>query len=161
MGQETRSLSKVVDLLKKRVELVVKRNRNLVSMVYVDDVVESVLQIMTADRAVHEVFYCAHPKYMSVKELNSLIKHALGIRFVLKVPVPVFLAKAVAAVFTFFSRVTKKPHIFNSEKVYELTENWVCSPNKLTSYTKMQFKTDFHDGIHLTLGTEPCDHHRH
>ncbi len=112
----------------------------LVSIVYVEDLVEGILSAALAPEAKGECYFLANPEPVIWREFALLVARVLGFEAV-SLPVPLAALKAAALAGDLGGRIRGSAALFRSEKLEEMRQRaWVCSSRK--AYTE--------------IGWEPC-----
>lgn len=102
----------------------------LVSIVYVEDLVNGILQAALSPTAQDQVYFMANPEPVVWREFSLLIARILGRRAV-AVPVPLGVMRMVSLGGDILGRLSGTARLFRSEKVVEMKQlAWVCSPEK-------------------------------
>lgn len=141
----------VYQIINKGFEILVKGGKTKISMVYAKDLAKSIFLAMLSDKTIGKKYFSAHPQPVYLYEFYNSIKKALGKKFTIKIPIPVPILYTFAFVNTVFSRIVNQPSMFNFEKVNEIKNNWVCSPENLINDTGMVYEYDLDRGIEETI----------
>ncbi len=110
----------------------------MVSIVYVEDLVNGILKAALSPAARNRVYYMANPEPVVWKEFSLLIARILGRRAV-AIPVPLALMRMVSVGGDILGRVRGSAVLFRSEKLVEMEQlAWVCSSER--AYRELQWK---------------------
>jgi nucleoside-diphosphate-sugar epimerase len=110
----------------------------LVSIVYVEDLVNGILKAALSSVARDRAYYMANPEPVVWKDFSLLIARILGCRAV-AIPVPLALMRILSAGGDILGRVRGKAVLFRSEKLVEMEQlAWVCSSER--AYRELQWK---------------------
>ncbi len=124
--------------------------RRIVSLCYVDDLVEGTVRAAFADTGNGEAFFIAHPEPCDWDYLGETIAWSLGVkaRRVL-VPLPVLSLVALAA--EGYAALTGRPALLNRQKMAEIRQRyWVADVGKSKERLGFTASHDFKDGARLT-----------
>ncbi|MFN4245886.1 MAG: NAD-dependent epimerase/dehydratase family protein, partial [Brevinematia bacterium] len=141
----------VYKMINKGIEILVKGGKTKISMVYVKDLVKSIFLAMTSEKTIGKKYFSAHPESVYLIDFYKSIEKALNKKFVLRIPIPIPLLYTFAFINTMFSKLIKKPSMFNFEKVNEIKNSWVCSPNNLINDTGMEYEYNIERGVEETI----------
>jgi nucleoside-diphosphate-sugar epimerase len=120
------------------------------SFVCVFDLIETIAKIM--DHKKSGLFYSAHPHIVTFNELIHEIKKQMGIRFIFKIPIPLFILKVVAFILHFIHKFFQHQLRLTPDKYYELAAtNWTCSGKKSETELSQVYHYDIEKTISITL----------
>lgn len=110
----------------------------LVSIIYVEDLVNGILKAAFSPAARNQVYFMANPEPVVWRAFSLLIARVLGRRAV-AVPVPLALMQIISLGGDFFGRLRGTAVLFRSEKIVEMKQlAWVCSSEK--AYRELLWK---------------------
>lgn len=141
----------VYQLINRGFEILVKGGKTKLSMVYVKDLVKSIFLAMISEKTIGKKYFSTHPRPIYLYEFFNSIKKALNRKFTVKIPIPIPILYTFAFVNTVFSKVINQPSMFNFEKVNEIKNSWVCSPENLIKDTGMEYEYDLDRGMQETI----------
>lgn len=141
----------VYKMIKYGFEILVKGGKTKLSMVYVKDLVKSIFLAMTSEKTISKKYFSAHPEVIYLSDFYREIEKALGKKFVLRVPIPVSLLYLLALLNTSLSKITRKPSMFNYDKINEIKNSWVCSPENIVKDTGMRYEYPISIGVPETI----------
>ncbi|MFH0823875.1 MAG: NAD-dependent epimerase/dehydratase family protein [Pseudomonadota bacterium] len=99
----------------------------LVSVVYVEDLVEGILTAALSESAVGRTYFMADAAPIMWRRFCTTVADALG-KKPLAIPVPVLLMSALGRAGDLIGRISGRPVLLRSEKVLEMKQAaWVCS----------------------------------
>ncbi len=102
----------------------------LVSIIYVEDLVEGILSAALSPAAKGECYFLANPEPVIWREFALLVARVLGVQAI-SIPLPLFALKLVALAGDLGGRIRGEASLFRSEKLEEMQQRaWVCSPQK-------------------------------
>lgn len=122
----------------------------LVSIVYVEDLVQGILHAALSPAAEQGTYFLANPEPVVWRRFTLDVAEILGCR-VVPLPVPLSVMKVVALCGDAICRVSESPPLFRSEKLEEMMRiAWVCSPEKARRELGWQSRTPLRDAIEKT-----------
>jgi dihydroflavonol-4-reductase len=136
-------------LVKRGLNLQIGRRECLVSLVYVRDLITSILLALESDRALGQTYFVCGPA-ISHTDLSAAIARALGKR-----PVRIALPDAVLAPIALWAkgvgRLTRKPVLLNDQRVLDLRQPyWLCSGEKAQREMGFVAASDFGTAVQET-----------
>ena len=126
------------------------RQRRLVSLCYVDDLVEGIVRAAFSDTENGDAFFIAHPEPCDWDYMGDTIAWALGVKARrVVVPIPVLSLVALAA--EGYAALTGRPALLNRQKMAEIRQRyWVADVGKARERLGFTASHDFRDGARLT-----------
>lgn len=123
------------------------------SVIYVKDLVEIILHLLTCPPTLNQVLNIADPVPVEFSQFVRLIQSTLAPKFSIKIPVPNLLLKILGRMATISAVVLDKPLIMAHGKVRELmVKRWVANTNRLQSLLPSYFRfTPLNVGISQTV----------
>jgi dihydroflavonol-4-reductase len=113
----------------------------LVSVIYVEDLVEGILAAALSQASEGEVYFMANPEPVVWREFALEVARIMGTRAA-AVPVPLFAMKVLALAGDILGKFRGVTPLFRSEKLEEMKQiAWVCSPEK--AFTELSWKPRF------------------
>ena len=123
--------------------------RPRIQMVYVGDVVRSVLGVLRRGGR-QETFNVAHPEVLDYRRIAETLA-GLPARKPLLLPVPAGLIRAAGWLIGAVSALSSGPPVFNGEKAAEMLQPaWLCYVGDAQVALDEPFETDFARGSRLT-----------
>ena len=123
----------------------------ILSIVYVDDLVEGFILAGESDVSVGKVYFISSEKIYRWAEVESVILRSVG-RKVLRLKVSAPVLYFFAFVSEFFYRLKGKPAPLNIEKAREIRQrNWACSVEKAVRELGYKQKVELEDGMKKTI----------
>jgi nucleoside-diphosphate-sugar epimerase len=102
----------------------------LVSIIYVEDLVDGIVAAGLSERAAGQTYFLANPEPVVWRKFVLLVARVLGYR-AMALPLPIPLLKLVALVNDIAGKLTGRPRLFRREKLEEARQiAWVCSSEK-------------------------------
>ncbi|MBO8130441.1 MAG: NAD(P)-dependent oxidoreductase [Candidatus Marinimicrobia bacterium] len=103
------------------------------SLIYLEDLVKLIIQLMERNIESCEIFFASDGKIYTASQLLKQVSKIMN-KWTIPIPVPLFLLKFIAIVNTIFSFISGKVPIINIDKYYEIREQyWMCSADKIFS----------------------------
>jgi nucleoside-diphosphate-sugar epimerase len=126
------------------------KERRMVSLCYVDDLVEGILRAAFADTENGESFFMAHPEPCDWDYIGETMAWALGVRARrVVVPLPVLSLVALAA--EGYAAITGRPALLNRQKMAEIRQRfWVVDVGRAARRLSFTAGHDFRHGASLT-----------
>ncbi len=122
----------------------------LVSIVYVEDMVDGILTAAMSERSVGETYFLANPVPVVWREFGVQVAQALG-KKPWTIPVPVAVLRMAAAGGDLVKRVTGNTPLMRTEKFEEMRQlAWVCATEKASRDLGWEPKTSLSDAIDMT-----------
>jgi 2-alkyl-3-oxoalkanoate reductase len=134
-----------------RVAPLLAGGQNKLSIVYVKDAAQAVVQAVTAQADIGGKSYCPEDgEVYTWKDLLAAIEDAVG-RKALTLPVPRLGYMAGAALTAGFGRIAGRAVIFTPDKVREMSQRaWVCSAAELRQDLGWVPRVQINEGARLT-----------
>ncbi len=124
----------------------------MISVIYVEDLVEGILVAALASKSRGEVYFLANPKPVIWREFTLQVARIAGCRSI-TLRVPLFAMRVAALAGDLLGKVRKTPPLFRSEKLEEIRQiAWVCSPEKASRDLLWRPGTPLSVAIEKTLG---------
>jgi nucleoside-diphosphate-sugar epimerase len=121
------------------------------SLIHVKDLVRGIMIAGEHEKSVGNTYFITSPEPYSWEEISRITLNILQKKG-FRIPVPVHLIKAVAAVSEGLASFTKKPALVNKQKVIEMEQDfWTCSPNKAKMELGFEAEIGLENGIRETL----------
>ena len=124
--------------------------RNLVQMVYVDDLVRAIKTAMESESSSGQTYFIADAQAHSVREMIDVMSGLLGKKGI-GVPIPIWLLMTIAFVSETMSRLMGNPPLFSRDKVKELTADWKLDVSKARRQLGFDAAVDFERGAAMTV----------
>ncbi|MFA5794372.1 MAG: NAD(P)-dependent oxidoreductase [Candidatus Brocadiia bacterium] len=123
-----------------------------VSLVYVNDLVEAIINASRNEAASGNTYFIANEKPYAINYLAKIIKKAVrNNKISCPLWLPDVLIKGSATLFEMVAYLSGQQTIFNRQKARELTRNfWVCRVNKAGRDFGWTARTTLEDGVEKT-----------
>jgi len=113
----------------------------LVSIIYVEDLVEGILAAAFSQASEGQAYFLANPEPVVWKEFSLEVARVMGARAV-PAPAPLFAMKLLALAGDIVGKFARVTPLFRTEKLEEMKQiAWVCSPEK--AFTELGWKPHF------------------
>lgn len=122
----------------------------LVSIIYVEDLVQGILAAAFSPAAQGETYYIANPVPVVWREFSLHAARVMGYGAV-SVPVPLFVMRLAARAGDLFGGITGNAQLFRTEKLAEMKQiAWVCSAAKAERDLGWRPRTSLADALAKT-----------
>jgi nucleoside-diphosphate-sugar epimerase len=149
-GPGDKAILTLFDTVNKGFKPYMAGGRNLVQMVYVDDLILAIKIAMESDRSSGEAYFIAETEAHTVREMMDIMGTQLGKKG-LGIYIPLWLLNIIAFVSeTFFKLIGRAP-LFSREKVRELTADWALDVSKARDQLEFETAVDFRTGAQNTI----------
>ncbi|MGC8869765.1 MAG: NAD-dependent epimerase/dehydratase family protein [Brevinematia bacterium] len=150
-GPYDKEFLSVYQLINFGFEPLVKGGKTKISLVYVKDLVKSIYLATISNKTIGKKYFSANPEPVYIIDFYKEIEKQLGKRFVLRVPIPISILYTSAFLNTLISKLTNQTSMFNFEKVNEIKNSWVCSPQRIIQDTGMKYEYSLEKGLEETI----------
>lgn len=114
------------DSIKKHVDFAAGYKPQVITFVYVSDVVQAVFLALEKD-CVGRAYFLSDGQNYSSTDFSDLIIKELGVKGVLRIKAPLCILKLVTTCGEYFGRLTKQMTALNKDKYNILSQrNWMC-----------------------------------
>lgn len=125
-GPREKDYYMMFDSIKKHVDFAAGYKPQVITFVYVSDVVQAVFLAMEKD-CVGRAYFLSDGQNYSSTDFSDLIIKELGVKGVLRVKAPLCILKLVTTCGEYFGRLTKQMTALNKDKYNILSQrNWMC-----------------------------------
>lgn len=126
-------------------------NHKTLSMIYIDDLIRGIQQVMESEKAKGETYFLSSEEEYDWNQIADAGKKALGKGF-LNLRVPHFLVFTVAFIAEKFAGLSGKASTLNVEKAKEIVqESWTCSPKKAMKDLGFSQQISLEEGIQRSV----------
>lgn len=120
------------------------------SLIYVQDLVNGMLQLATADLPNGEIFYIDDGSPLSLKQIQGVIARVME-KKTLKLPIPRFALYPVAGISELINHIRQTPSFVNYQKIKEITQPaWTCYSQKIQRMTNFKPQITLTEGAKIT-----------
>lgn len=125
-GPREKDYYMMFDSIKKHVDFAAGYKPQVITFVYVSDVVQAVFLALEKD-CVGRAYFLSDGQNYSSTDFSDLIIKELGVKCVLRVKAPLCILKLVTTCGEYFGRLTKQMTALNKDKYNILSQrNWMC-----------------------------------
>ncbi|MFQ3573786.1 MAG: NAD(P)-dependent oxidoreductase [Thermodesulfovibrionales bacterium] len=118
----------------------------LYSTIYIDDLINGIIQSTMSEKAIGNVFFLADEKNYSQIEIIDAIAESLN-----KKPIKINLPYFALSLVGFFADRIKSSSIINPDKIREMKQKrWICSSKKATETFGFSSKVGIREGTQWT-----------
>lgn len=129
----------------------VNRNCMIMSFVYIDDLLEGIFRLATANDVPEALYHITSQDEVAISDLYKLISKHMNQRY-LTLNMPKLLVSAIARISLAIGRLTGTPSILNPDKVKEMNElRWVVSGERFRRLFPDMTFTPLDTGIERSL----------
>lgn len=126
-------------------------NRKTLSMIYIDDLIRGIQQVMESEKAIGQTYFLSSEEEYDWGQIAAAGKKALGKGF-LELKVPHFLVFGVAFIAEKIAGLSGKASTLNVEKAKEIVqESWTCSPAKAMKELGFSQQVSLEEGFQETV----------
>lgn len=102
--------------------------KQLLTFIYVDDLVAAMFDALASDRTLHRKYIISEPQAYTQREFRAIVAKALGGKAVVPVKLPMWAVYAASVVAEKIGALTLKPSTLNRDKFKIMRQrNWTCS----------------------------------
>lgn len=124
--------------------------RRYQSVVYIDDLIDSILAVAGIERAIGRAYFIANPAPVTWGEFQSLIVKNTP-RRVLKLNLPEQIVDVAGVLGELATRVDGKPRLFNRQKaLMAAQEAWICSVDRAKTELGFEPRVPLEEAVALT-----------
>jgi nucleoside-diphosphate-sugar epimerase len=125
--------------------------RQQLTLVYVEDLAETVVAALMKPEASRKVFFAGSSATVTAAELAQCLASAAG-RWTVPLPLPQFVLWIACQWAELAARVTKKANVLNAQKWAELkAAGWVCDVSRMREELGFECRTPLREGAAKTL----------
>jgi dihydroflavonol-4-reductase len=126
------------------------RDEQKISIVYISDLVEGIIQAAENPKANGETFFICQDHAVSFYELGQIVATVLG-KKTITLPIPLGLVESASIITTAISKITGTPALLNADKVLEMKQaGWICSNAKAKKMLNYKAKIAIEEGMKQT-----------
>jgi nucleoside-diphosphate-sugar epimerase len=129
-GPRERDLYDFMKIIRSGIHPLIGFGKKLLNMVYVDDLVNGILQASESERALGQTYFLGSDVQYATEDIGAAIERAMH-RHAMKIRVPEFLVYGLAAARELAGKLTNTPVFLNLQKARETVQPaWTCSIEK-------------------------------
>jgi F0F1-type ATP synthase assembly protein I len=118
--------------------------------VYGPDLVEGFVAAALNENSVGETYFLTNPENVSTAKLMNTFGEAVGKKFHITLPMPIFIMKIVAIFMEVFYHLNRKIANLTRDKVRDASQNWLCTPRKAKDQLGWEAKHSLLEGGKIT-----------
>ncbi|MCX6903702.1 MAG: NAD-dependent epimerase/dehydratase family protein, partial [Verrucomicrobia bacterium] len=150
-GPRDREFLRLFQIIQKHLLPRLGGGRQLLSLVFVQDLAEAALAVLTHPKAEGRTFFVASPEIVTARALAEAIATQMG-RWTVPLPLPLSILWPVCAWQELRTRLTGQPSVLGWQKLAELrAPAWVCDPSRLRQELGVECTTRLQPGLVATL----------
>ncbi len=150
-GPRERGVLKMFQMVRRGIALTVGGWERQVSLIYVKDLVETLIAAAGSERTIGKTYCLAHPEPVRWSDFAREAGRALGRKPIL-LSLPLWVAKPVAVVVELIAKLRRAAAILNRERVLEISqERWVCDPTDAFADAGFRPRFDIGRGVSETV----------
>jgi nucleoside-diphosphate-sugar epimerase len=131
--------------------------RQALSLVFVEDLAQVIVDCLSRPAAEGKVFFAANPEVRTAREFGGLVAEELRKR-PLRLPIPVPLLWPVCWGQELISQLTRRANVLSGQKYAELrAPGWVCDGAKLKDELGLECPTTLAEGVRRTAHAYRAD----
>ncbi len=101
--------------------------RQLLTFIYVDDLVGAMFDALSSDRTVHKKYIISEDRAYSQKEFRAMVAKELGVKWVIPMKLPLWITYAASTVAEKFAAAKGQASTLNRDKYVIMKQrNWSC-----------------------------------
>lgn len=151
-GPHEKDYLMMVKSIDRHIDVGVGFRRQMLTFIYVEDLVNAMFDALKSDRTVHRTYIISEPRAYTQAEFRSIVARALGRRFVLPLRLPLWALWCVSAVAEKIGALTLKPATLNRDKYHIMRQrNWTCSVADAVADFGFNPQWDLERGIAATV----------
>lgn len=101
--------------------------RQLLTFIYVDDLVGAMFDALASDRTVHKKYIISEDRAYSQKEFRAMVAKELGVKWVIPMKLPLWITYAASTVAEKFAAAKGQASTLNRDKYVIMKQrNWSC-----------------------------------
>lgn len=131
--------------------------RQALSLVFVEDLAQVIVDCLSHPDAEGKVFFAANPEVRTAREFGGLVAEELQKRPI-RLPIPVPLLWPVCWGQELISQLTRRANVLSGQKYAELrAPGWVCDGTKLKDELGLECPTTLAEGVRRTAHAYRAD----
>lgn len=120
------------------------------SFVCVTDLVETITKLAQSEQTL--MLYSSYPKTITFKDLIEEIKKQMKIRWIIYLPIPLFIVRILSYLLYLFYQLKKHNTRLTPDKIYELEAMaWTCDSTKSQASLSQTYRYDLNRTVSATL----------
>lgn len=150
-GPRERDIYSFFKCVSKGVKPIFLGGKQLLSLCYVQDIVDGIILASESQIKSGEVFFLSDGEEYHLRQIGDIFSEAIGVK-ALDIPVPKSFLWGFAYFSEFFSKISKRPPLLNRGKLNEIMQmNWLCDITKAKTMLGYNPKIKLSEGVRLTF----------
>jgi nucleoside-diphosphate-sugar epimerase len=150
-GPRDRSFVPYFKTVKKGILASIQSSRQLVSLIYIKDLVKALELCLQKDTKSGDIFHIADPQTYSFDEIGIIAAKVMDVKLK-KVKIPVPIAYAAAFVSEIIGKISKNPGVFNRQRFQEMKQDaWIADTTKAIEVLSFSPQYSLQKGVEETI----------
>ncbi len=150
-GPRDKDYQILIDSIRRHVELRLGYRRQLITFVYVRDLVQAVFRAISSG-VVRRSYFVTDGNVYTAHDFGRVVRKALGNPFVLHITLPLWMGHIAAILSDIAGRLTGNCFVLNSDKYHILKQrNWTCDITPLINELGYQPQYNLEKGVEEML----------
>ena len=150
-GPRDRSFVPYFKAIKRGILASIGSSKQLISLIYIKDLVQALELCIQKDTESGEVFHIADPHTYSSDEMGIIAARVMDVKLK-KVKFPVPLAYTAAVISEIIGKITNKPGVFNRQRFQELKQSaWIADSTKAKELLDFTPQYSLQQGVEETV----------
>lgn len=125
-GPRERDYYQMAVSIKKHVDFAVGFKPQVITFIYVKDLVKAIYLAMESD-VLNRCYFVSEPQGYNSRAFSDYIQQEMSVKSVLHIKAPVWVLRVISACAEYFSHITGKPSTLNGDKYKIMKQrNWLC-----------------------------------
>lgn len=126
--------------------------KQLLTFIYVDDLVAAIFDALASDVAVNKKYFIAEDRAYTQSEFRRIVAEELGVKFVIPIKLPLWALYVVSYISEKWGAIRLKPSTLNRDKYKIMRQrNWTCDISEAAHDFGFSPKFSLRDGIKATV----------
>lgn len=124
----------------------------LLTFIYVDDLVEAMFDALAAENTIHHKYIISEDRAYTQKEFRKMVSEELGGKFVIPIKLPLWAAYVASVACEKWGMLRMKPSTLNRDKFKIMKQrNWNCDISDAKRDFNFSPKVELREGIRRTV----------
>lgn len=149
-GPRDRDMLQIFRAVKFGIQPVLGLKSHYASLVYVDDLVNGLIQAAVSSESIGETYFMATESCMDWKYFSRTVAEIMQ-KQTIRIFIPLWAFASIALISEGVSRITRKPHILNLDKIKDFRERfWICDSSKAEKDFNFHKSIEFKEAVDAT-----------
>ncbi len=150
-GPRDRSFVPYFKTVKKGILASIQSSRQLVSLIYIKDLVKALELCLQKDTKSGDIFHIADPQTYSFDEIGIIAAKVMDVKLK-KAKIPVPIAYVAAVVSEIIGKFSKNPGVFNRQRFQEMKQDaWIADTTKAIDVLSFSPQYSLQKGVEETI----------